>query len=54
MELHLGFFTFGILPTAEPRQDFARIRAWYKVNKGRLYWDPSTRSVGVRPEAAKP
>ena len=54
VELHLNYFTLGTLPTAESGKDFARIQAWYKINKSRLYWDKSTRSVEVRPEAAKP
>jgi hypothetical protein len=54
LTMHVNDSTIGTLPTPESRQDLVRIRAWYKNNKARLYWDESTRTVKVRPEAAKP
>jgi hypothetical protein len=54
LTMHVNNFTLGTLPTPETKQDLVRIRAWYKANKNRLYWDESTRTVKVRPETAKP
>src|SRR3954463_10976505 len=54
LTMHVNNFTMGTLPTPETKQDLVRIRVWYKVNKNRLYWDESTRTVKVHPEAAKP
>lgn len=50
MSLHLDFFTFGILPTPESEHDLMRLRAWYRRNKHRLYWDEQAQAVKVRPE----
>lgn len=49
IKLHLNFYTLGILPTPESEQDLARLRAWYRLNKPRLYWDELTGRVKVRP-----
>jgi hypothetical protein len=49
LTMHVNDSTIGTLPTPETRQDLVRIRAWYKVNKNRLYWDESTHTVKVRP-----
>jgi hypothetical protein len=47
LTMHVNDSTIGTLPTPETKQDLARLRAWYKVNKNRLYWDQSTLSVKV-------
>jgi hypothetical protein len=49
IELHVNYSTVGILPTTETPKDLVRIKDWYKVNKGRLYWDEATGTVNVRP-----
>jgi hypothetical protein len=48
IKIHLNFFTLGILPTPETRQDLEKIRSWYRKNKYRLYWDEATNSVKLR------
>lgn len=48
LRMHVNYFTFGALPTTESAQDLARIQAWYKSNKYRLYWDKATGTVKVR------
>jgi hypothetical protein len=48
LKVHVNYFTFGALPTSETAQDLARIQAWYKSNKYRLYWDEATHTVKVR------
>jgi hypothetical protein len=53
LRLHLNYFTFGILPTPETNQDLVRIQAWFRANKGRLYWDESSHSVKVRSAARR-
>jgi hypothetical protein len=46
---YILIFTLGTLPTLESVQDLVRLRAWYKVNKQRLYWAEATQTVKVRP-----
>src|SRR6185503_8227407 len=48
IHLHLNFYTFGVLPTPETDQDLRLIRAWYRENKYRLYWDEATKTVKLR------
>lgn len=40
---------FGLMPNEETKEDLKRLRAWYKANKDRLYWDDQAGSVIVRP-----
>lgn len=55
LTIHVNDSTIGTLPTPETKQDLVRLRAWYKLNKSRLYWDQSTSSVKLYPAAsAKP
>jgi hypothetical protein len=51
--MHVNYSTIGTLPTPETEQDLVRLRAWYKVNKNRLYWDLSTSSVKLYPTATQ-
>jgi hypothetical protein len=48
LQMHVNYFTFGVLPTEETDRDLARLQAWYKTNKYRLYWDESMHTVKVR------
>jgi hypothetical protein len=38
----------GPLPSAETREDWERIQAWYRENHARLYWDEASGAVKVR------
>jgi hypothetical protein len=48
LKMHVSYFTFGALPTAETARDLSKIHAWYKSNKYRLYWDEAAQAVKVR------
>jgi hypothetical protein len=52
LTMHVNDSTLGVFPTPETKQDLIRIRAWYKINQRRLYWDESARAVKVRPKPA--
>jgi hypothetical protein len=49
IKLHINYSTVGRLPTTETPRDLESIKAWYRVNKGRLYWDEATYMVKVHP-----
>ncbi len=51
VSIHVNMFTFGFIPEREAPQDLKLIRAWYKKNHSRLYWDEATETVRVRPKA---
>lgn len=48
ISIHVNMFTFGFIPEREAPQDLKLIRAWYKKNHTRLYWDEVTKTVKVR------
>jgi hypothetical protein len=39
----------GPLPSAETREDWAKVQAWYSQNQARLYWDEAAGAVRVGP-----
>ena len=47
IEIHVEIFTMGYLPTPETPEDLELIRAWFKANGDRLYYDSDTRTVRV-------
>lgn len=48
IDIDVNMSTVGFIPQAEAPKDLKRIRAWYKQNHSRLYWDEKTRTVQVR------
>jgi hypothetical protein len=48
IEIDANIFTLGSLPGPEARADLELIRAWYRANQHRLYWDEADRTVKVR------
>jgi hypothetical protein len=43
-----NIFTLGHAPVPETRADLELVRAWYKTNRRRLYWDEKSRTVKLR------
>jgi hypothetical protein len=39
---------FGWLANEETEEDFKKIKKWYQINRERLYWDETSKSVKVR------
>jgi hypothetical protein len=49
LKMHVELSTIGFLTTPESANDLARLRAWYRINKHRLFWDESTQAVRIKP-----
>ena len=48
IKMHVDLSVIGFLPTPESTNDLARLRAWYRTNRRRIYWDDATKMVRVR------
>lgn len=49
ISVHVNIFTLGYATEPETKTDLKLIRAWYRENHERLYWDEATGTVKVRP-----
>lgn len=49
ISIHANIFTLGYAPEPEAKNDLKLIRAWYRENRERLYWDETAGTVKVRP-----
>lgn len=53
ISIHVNIFTLGYAPEAEAVNDLKLIKAWYRENHARLYWDEATKTVKVKSSAGK-
>jgi len=49
IDLHGDGTFIGWIPTQQTKRDLIRLRAWHRANGKRIYWDPASKSVKVRP-----
>ena len=53
ISIHVNIFTLGYIPEAEAANDLKLIKAWYRENHARLYWDEATKTVKVKSSRSK-